>query len=329
MENRAVADETYRPSLIKGRTELQGLELRLNDIEDRLRPDRTLIFAGNVTSRYLCERVGAEALTLSKAMDAENQPMKRLRDAIAISQRSPRDETALISARIEAMNIATQESDNQITLSARLIYVKAQEILLRNAFTIMDAREKNATQWLKFTKPANLPEVMNNCRDLITRASQAYLSRMAISGIISFARISQLDAWYHRTHPTETSDLHLDEGYNDLQERKNRAETIRGLLTTALKLCVELGNCPELQEQTLEMVRLYEGPRYETVTLEELQSIKVAMLSGGGGIVTHAGHWYNCANGHPFAIAVCLWSKLDVLNAERLLEVRITPLLKV
>ncbi|KAJ5186321.1 hypothetical protein N7449_011085 [Penicillium cf. viridicatum] len=53
------------------------------------------------------------------------------------------------------------------------------------------------------------------------------------------------------------------------------------------------------------MVRLYEGPRYETVTLEELQSIKTAMVSGRGGIATHSGHWYNCVNGHPFAIGEC------------------------
>ncbi|KAJ5520817.1 hypothetical protein N7463_001270 [Penicillium fimorum] len=72
------------------------------------------------------------------------------------------------------------------------------------------------------------------------------------------------------------------------------------------------------------MIRLYEGPRYETVTLEELQSIKTAMVSGRGGIASHSGHWYNCVNGHPFAIGEC-----DVLSAEQLLEVKTTRLLPV
>jgi ribosomal protein S15P/S13E len=74
---------------------------------------------------------------------------------------------------------------------------------------------------------------------------------------------------------------------NDLQELEDRAETIRDHLATALKLCVEKGNCLELQEQILKMVRFYEGRRYEMVTLEELQSIKAAMASGRGEIVTH------------------------------------------
>ena len=47
------------------------------------------------------------------------------------------------------------------------------------------------------------------------------------------------------------------------------------------------------------MVRLYEETRYETITLEELQLIKIAMVSRQGGMATYSGHWYNCATGHP------------------------------
>ncbi|CDM38191.1 unnamed protein product [Penicillium roqueforti FM164] len=53
------------------------------------------------------------------------------------------------------------------------------------------------------------------------------------------------------------------------------------------------------------MVRLYEETRYETITLEELQLIKMAMVSRRGGMATYSGHWYNCATGHPFAIGEC------------------------
>ncbi|KAH9907356.1 hypothetical protein F4778DRAFT_768940 [Xylariomycetidae sp. FL2044] len=60
-----------------------------------------------------------------------------------------------------------------------------------------------------------------------------------------------------------------------------------------------------LRESVQVTMRLYEGPRYEVVTPEELAAIKTAMVSGAGGIATHSGHWYNCANGHPFAIGEC------------------------
>lgn len=55
----------------------------------------------------------------------------------------------------------------------------------------------------------------------------------------------------------------------------------------------------QLQDAVQAMLRLYEGPRYEAVTSEELAAIKSAMVSGAGGLSTHSGHWYNCENGHP------------------------------
>lgn len=41
------------------------------------------------------------------------------------------------------------------------------------------------------------------------------------------------------------------------------------------------------------------------MTTEEIEAIKKAMLSGPRGIASHSGHWYNCVNGHPFAIGEC------------------------
>jgi hypothetical protein len=134
---------------------------------------------------------------------------------------------------------------------------------------------------------------------LITQANEGNFSRIVITATVSFAKIAQLDAWYHRSHPGEiTSDLHL-KGKTGLEKLEDRFQTTRDLLADALRLCDELRNCAELQQKVQEMVRLYEGTRYETVTLEELQSIKTAMISGRGGIATHSGHWYNCVSGHP------------------------------
>ncbi|KAJ6038140.1 hypothetical protein N7499_003480 [Penicillium canescens] len=299
-------DETCKRFLIKGRTDLEGLESRLNDIEDKLNSKQALVAVGDtelqLKARYAaCARLATEALAFSKAMEAENQPMKRLMDAIAIYQKSPRGEVASLSARMEAMNIATRESDNQITLGARLIYIKSKEVMFSDAFRVIDSSGKTATlPRLSFAKPSStLIQVLKDCRDLITQANEGNFSRIVITATISFAKIAQLDAWYHRSHPGETTtDLHL-KGKSGLEKLEDRFQTTRDLLAAALKLCNELGNCPELQQKVQEMVRLYEGTRYETVTLEELQSIKTAMVNGRGGIATHSGHWYNCVNGHP------------------------------
>ncbi|KAJ6003313.1 hypothetical protein N7451_005860 [Penicillium sp. IBT 35674x] len=308
--NRAVMDETWKRFLIKGRTDLEGLESRLNDIEDKLNSKRATVDVGDTKSqleaRYAaCARLAREALALSKAMEAENQPMKRLTDAIAIYQKSSGDEVASLSARMEAMNMTTRESDNQITLGARLIYIKSKEVMLSDAFRVIDSSGKSATlPRLSLVKPlSTLIQVLKDCRDLITQANKGNFSRIVIMATVSFAKIAQLDAWYHRSHPRETSsDL---KGKMGLEKLEDRFQTTRDLLADALKLCDELRICSELQQKVQEMVRLYEGTRYETVTLEELQSIKTAMVSGRGGIVTHSGHWYNCVNGHPFAIGEC------------------------
>ncbi|KAJ5839459.1 uncharacterized protein N7525_004647 [Penicillium rubens] len=154
---------------------------------------------------------------------------------------------------MEATNLAIQEPDNPP--EARLGVTKVSPMLTR---------------------------VLENYRDLITQAYERSLYRIVIT----------LDAWYRRTYLAKAiSDLNPKEAGANSGKLENRTETIRDLLTTTLKLYDGLGNCPELQEQVQEMTYLYEGPRYETVTLEELESIKTAM--------------YNCVNGHPFAIREC------------------------
>jgi hypothetical protein len=303
--NRAVMDETSKRFLTKGRTDLEGIECRLEAVEGVL--DSTVApWLGNPKSqlreRYAaCDRVGAEALLLSEKMKAENQPARRLIDAISIYQKSAGDEIEALSAGMKAMNVATQQPDNQISLRARLIYIKAQEVMFNDVFRLLHpsqkakiAPERGLTKLLSAVTKA-----LRACRDLITQAHERSLSRIVIMATISFAKIAQMAAWYHRTHPGQTSiDANEDEDVS-LERLGGPTGTTHKLLASALKLCNELGNCTELEEKVQEMARLYEGPRYETVTLEELQSIKTAMVSGRGGIATHSGHWYNCQNGHP------------------------------
>jgi hypothetical protein len=304
--NRAVMDETFKRFLTKGRTDLESLETRLNDIEDERNSGGALLLVGDAKSqlkrRYAaCERLGTDASIFSRTMEAEKQPMKRLTDAITVYQKTPMDEIASISTRMDAMNIAIREPDNQITLGALLINIKAREVALRYIMKVIDSDGYFPKLKPSLTEPSSiLTRVLKDCRDLIIQADKGSLSRIVITATITFARIAQLETWYRRTHLEATRMVvHLKENYTGLEKVEDLTETTRDLLAAALKLCDELGNCPELKEQVQEISRLYEGPRYEKVTLEELQSIKTAMVSGRGGIATHSGHWYNCVRGHP------------------------------
>lgn len=71
-----------------------------------------------------------------------------------------------------------------------------------------------------------------------------------------------------------------------------------------------------LRDAVRATTRLYEGPRYEEVTPDELAAIKTAMVSGSGGIATHSGHWYNCRNGHPVSWPLSPLAVVDPTQAQ-------------
>jgi hypothetical protein len=71
-------------------------------------------------------------------------------------------------------------------------------------------------------------------------------------------------------------------------------------LEKAAEICAQgFENARELLKAVDESIKLLRKEWYEEVTAEEIAAVKLAMVSGSGGIATHSGHWYNCANGHP------------------------------
>lgn len=198
------------------------------------------------------------------------------------------------------LNIATPKFDNQISLGARLLFIRAQEIMLSEVVKSMDSGKSSTEPPGK--KSALQPssacgKLLKACREVINQANEGNFYRITIAATITFVKVAQLDAWYRRAH--DRMETHVEnEETSELEDSRGNFEIARDLLTAALELCDRLANCSELQNQVQAMLRLYEGPRYEVVTFEELQQIKSAMVSGRGGIATHSGHWYNCTNGH-------------------------------
>lgn len=84
--------------------------------------------------------------------------------------------------------------------------------MFSDAFRVIDLSGKSVTlPLLSFAKLSlALIQVLKDCRDLITQANEGNFSCIVITATISFAKIAQLDAWYHRSHLGETiSDLYL------------------------------------------------------------------------------------------------------------------------
>ncbi|KAJ5470393.1 hypothetical protein N7530_007750 [Penicillium desertorum] len=311
--NRAVMDETCKRFLTKGRIDLEALDSRLNALAGALVAKDTTARPISLTKAQINTRYGAfvqlakEAAVLSKMMDTEHQPAKRLKDAIASRQKPSDDEATTVSSQLERLTISTPRPDNQITLGARLISIKAREFVLHDKFRLLNSNTKiEETILIVQLNQLTIP-FLEDCQDLIIQAKGGSFSRIVIIATLAFAKISELFGWYHGTHPVPGKDeTDLKRGKNPGPEsRDNRRNTAREFLADALHLCDELGNCEELREKVQEMNRLFEETRYEEITPEELASIKIAMVGGRGGIATNSGHWYNCINGHPFAIGEC------------------------
>lgn len=305
--NRAVLDETYKRFLTKGRIDLEVLEHRLKIIEDELHSTRQRLGLREIREEQLitrhaaCNDLAMEALTVSRKTNAEHQPKKKLMDAVALSRKLSDDETLSVSHQMNGLRISTPAPDNQITLGARLIHIMAREVILHDRFSLVNSKKSPLALPFNMQPHRSTIPFLKDCRDLVMQAKGARLSRVVIAATLVFAKVSQLDGWYHRAHPGQTTDDTYQERleYTGLRSVEDRVNTTRGFLVDALERCAELGNCEELRERVQEITRLFEGPRYEGVTPEELVSIKTAMVSGRGGIATNSGHWYNCINGHP------------------------------
>lgn len=302
-------DETCKRFLTKGRMDLEALDSRLNSLADALvakdaKVSPSCLTKGQIGARYYAfYKVAKEAVVLSKTMDTEHQPTKLLKDAIALGQKSE-DESVSISSQLERLRISTPTPDNQITLGARLISINAREFVLHDMSRLLNSKAKIEEAFLIVQLNQITIPFLKDCQNLIIQAKGASLFRIVITATLAFAKISELFGWCRRTHPVpgkEKPDEKVREG-TGLESHENRRNTAREFLADALHLCDQLGNCEELREKVLEMIRLFEGAQYEEVTPEELASIKIAMVGGRGGLATNSGHWYNCINGHPVSL---------------------------
>ena len=277
--NKAVMDETTKRFLASGQRSLEDLERRFGEMKDGLKT------AGLGKGRYQVARMLIrEVGLLREKMDTEHQPAKQLHDAIITRRRA--DDLPSLTASMQELDVSpgshipgsVSAFDKQVTLKARLLQLKVHETIFRDTSGSGSEHAKAAL------RQKALVQFLQGCAALCDRAADASLPRVSIAATLLYASGFHLQVYNSDAKPlAPVWDL----------------DTVRDRLTRAGSLCDGLSESEGLHVAIDATVRLLAGPRYEEVTPEELKAIKAAMVSGSGGISTHSGHWYNCANGHP------------------------------
>ncbi|KAK4182162.1 P-loop containing nucleoside triphosphate hydrolase protein [Podospora australis] len=324
--NKAVIDETVKRFLVHGRQRLQNFQKRFNESEKALVSSRDKLKAAvavAVPNRYTdLANLHNETGELKKDMTAEHQPTKKLFDAILTFERNRKKgkekgkgkdtlEQVMGDLSIEGPSELPQPVYNQqVTLEAGLLQLKVKEAILRDKFTLFAQLNNGQILSLAEHSAKQVIPFLVTCKTLVTQSSEAKLPRLAIQATLLFAQMTQLESWFRYKCPSPKDGIEITPAMVSMTGRRNatiqnRQEAAKKLLEEALALCDSFDGGVDFRSEVEQTLRLFEGPRYEEVTPEEIAAIKSAMIRGRGGIATHSGHWYNCENGHPFAIGEC------------------------
>ncbi|CAP61981.1 uncharacterized protein PODANS_5_1320, partial [Podospora anserina S mat+] len=303
--NKAVMDETIKRFFVDGRRRLQELQQRLAAATAKLSLDNIPEWDDTVprsgTSSVLRDRhreLNRINLTLGIAkqqMDTEHQPAKKLFDAI-VSSRRRQLKTLSMEQRLPELSLTGPPPayNSQVLLEAEALHLQVRAAILQDKMRIA-AKVPELQEGLKNAdRPgADVPGLMKDCMEGIKKSREWKLPRLVISLSQLYAQTSQLAGRYSAQYRARTV------------EWRDYGATAGELLIEALQLCGTFEDGESFREDVQEALKALKSTRYEKVSREEVKAIKLAMVSGFGGMSTNSGHWYNCQNGHPFAIGEC------------------------
>jgi hypothetical protein len=319
--NRAVIAEQSRRFIATGLQELQELERRVDELRDDLDGSRKKLTAslnakaqppamvqhlsdhtvqnlektirdGFTESAKLVNTIKA----FQKRSSAQHQPGNKLHDAITHSANQTATlDTAMGNLSLDAPPATPKPHlDLRISLGGRLLELKVVCLTLEYKLGCTRIAQEELPASTPLVKISGGPlgnqvfQAMSLCRKLIADCINGNLPKLAVETILYYARIAQVFS---------SSGIAQDGDRTKALEYRDTAKT---LLEEAEKLC---NNAFRDRDTLLQAVNHYRNlldkEFYEEVSAEELKAIKQAMVTGRGGISTHSGHWYNCANGHP------------------------------
>ncbi|KAG9196796.1 hypothetical protein G6514_004320 [Epicoccum nigrum] len=319
--NRAVIAEQSRRFITSGLQEMQELEGKIDELRDELDGSRKKVTSSlnskaqlrgmtqhlsdhtvqslEKTVRDSCMESANLVKTIKafqKRSNAQHQPGNKLHDAITHSANQTASlDTVMANLSLDAPPATPKpQLDLRISLGGRLLELKVVCLTLEYKFGLARITQGKL--------PASSPQVkipggplayqvfqaMSLCRKLITDCNNGNLPKLAVETILYYARIAQVFG---------SSGIAQD---GDRTKALEYRDTAKKLLDEAKKLCNDAFRDRDTLLQAVDNYRkLLDKEFYEEVSAGELKAIKQAMVTGRGGISTHSGHWYNCANGHP------------------------------
>ncbi|ESZ93857.1 hypothetical protein SBOR_5754 [Sclerotinia borealis F-4128] len=316
--NRAVIDEMSKRFLVSGQVELRELDNRILKLEQEFEisaPELILAAEGKwgeiKTTEWLKElndksrQLEGTVKKFCERVKDKHQPATKLHDAMVTSVRQRSLEDALGRLLITEP-VRTSPRDRRIAYAGTGAMLRVQTdtrelryLTIADKFPI--ARKLRAHN-LPIKIPGGPPDQLakpffRSCLSYIALCRDESLPRLAVEGILYYAKIALLN--YSYTHSAPGSD-------SESKKSSSQIEKAKALLDEAKGFCGQgFQNANSLLTAVEELTKLLGREWYEEVTKEELDAIKKAMVSGSGGIATHSGHWYECERGHPFAIGEC------------------------
>ncbi|KAI9752216.1 MAG: hypothetical protein M4579_005719 [Chaenotheca gracillima] len=321
--NKAVIDEMSKRFLVNGKEELRSLERQIVEIEHELENSRNVIIS---SIRVLSQRdesspktvalwkkldVGRQleerhpkARKLEKAIQVfcrkvsdKNQPALKLHDATVHAARQRSVDQMMTDLKVTD-SVPAIPRDRRVTMGGRKVKTEIEHIMLTDRLSIAQVLKSEPT-CASINIPGDAPErvvplFFQDCWTFVHECGSESLPKLGVEGCLYYARIARLYESYCRS---------MNAGSDQASDYVKAAKE---LLETATEWCLQpFENADGLSRAVEEARKLLDREWYEEVTAEELLAIKTAMISGPRGLATHSGHWYNCANGHPFAIGEC------------------------
>jgi hypothetical protein len=336
--NIAVMDETSKRFLVKGQTDLQNLEQRIDEAATKLRSlddpkPGTLFKVLSIRYKEL-EGLRLQTRRLAKAMEVDQQPARKLHDAILLAKHPVPVNVEYVNSQMGDMSLHAVQSpmfEYTTALGCQSAYILVQDIILQDRLDMFSKALEEDRQSMMDNLDKSTKQFFAICESVIQESTEHKLHRYTIQASLSFARLAKR---------VQASFLNATEDRKHVQKVVEKAKELLG---TALDTCdAPFEGSKQLRVDIEDTLKMFRSEWFEPVTKEEIEAIKSAMVGGRSGIATHSGHWYKCQNGHtvrrswishltcesirrsmlthetslPLASAGCLCSWLAVLSAE-------------
>lgn len=312
--NRAVIDEMSKRFLVNGQTNLRDLQERVSSMEQTLEATRQATVnsirlaitpaQGQLTpamqpsiintleARYnRCREVEKAVDDFLRTVANKHQPAHKLHAATIQAARTQSLERSMATLTVED-SILPVERDRRVILGGRAEKLKTEYITLVDKFEISGV--------LRFTTSTSSIKISGGAPDQLVKPFFQKCQKFMVDCVVeNFTKLAVEAALYYGT----IARLYRSSCGSKIDAVKPSTEyikTAQELLKQALELCNQpFQNSDVFRKAVDDSIKLLGREWYEQVTTEEIAAVKAAMVSGRGGIATHAGHWYNCQNGHP------------------------------